>query len=502
MVIGLRAYAGNPWVLERLALLAGHYRPAPAFVIVDFGSAEPYASEIARVCREGGMTCVRVEDDGVFSAASARNAGAQAARTELLFFNDIDCFGERDLIARIASHANAIDLGACFDQLIVLPVVFVARETTARVIEKSEPEERAALLRRARIDSLYSRRSNVTDFVDPFSNFFVCHRDFFELTGGFNGRFRGHGSEDYEFFVRQAVIAGQLPLPQGAGRDLYGPRSTRFFASKAYRGFRRLGELAAFHAEASGLWIAHLDHPRNKGADDWYTYKDKRRGRFRTHTAYLRDPRALLTLDFLPRARRVAVLAKHREDVPLFLPLRWRGFELCAPDEARVDAVAYLGRDEASKEVVAALARAEREQLEVIRIAPGPLPGSIRYGAEISPDRWERVEILTAEERAVVAAVRDRQSVTSDEQILGWLLFRYLSFALPGGAVYHQPGKSHLRAKQFRPFSPASYAAGRIGTGSLVSATLRGQGKQFLLDSPNHLLRAIGERLFRPGRTD
>lgn len=401
MIVAIRAHDHNPWVKRRLEILASHYDPAPRCVVVDFGSVEPHCTELRAIAERAGFDYVFVDDDGVFSLAKARNVGAAHARTDLLFFSDIDCFGARDLCGRIASYANAIDLGSIFDQIIKMPVYHLGENVSSDFFAIEEGARRARLLESAIAESVYSAADAVAEFVDPSSNFFVCRREFYDLVGGYNEAFRGHGSEDYEFLLRFALHSAQFPFPVDPSQDEYGPLRESFHGPKFFRGFRRLGELMSFHAEIAGLRIAHLYHPRPKAQDGWYANNDWKRTRFAEQVdPFISDPKQIVSYDWMPRTKTALVLIKHDWHYEFFLPLRRAGYRLVmrtakqlAEDTSalemilkrEVDAVAIFNPYMRSHtELRPYFECAKSAGLETIVVERGALPESWYYASDVS----------------------------------------------------------------------------------------------------------------------
>jgi predicted glycosyltransferase involved in capsule biosynthesis len=329
LVLAVRAHALNPWVLPRLAALAGYYQPAPPTLVVDFGSAQPYSEALRRLCLDAGFTYLRVEDAGVYSQAIARNHGARHAGTSLLFFSDVDCLGERDLFARLARFATAAEMAIVFDRVALLPVYHLAAEATAAVEAVQGPDERERGLCQAVQRCVFAAPGTSAHYVDPQSNFLLLRRDFFEYTGGYNARFRGYGSEDFEFLLRVAQLQGVYPVPDALLDPGLGPQSPAFFEERPYRGFRRLFELMTIEAELAGLRMAHLDHPRDRAGNPWLEAWDRKRERFYAEASQvLRARDALLRFDFLPRKKRALVLVEGPRTVELALPLRLLDYAL------------------------------------------------------------------------------------------------------------------------------------------------------------------------------
>lgn len=352
-------------------MLAGHYDPMPEVVISDLGSQGALRRELEQCCADAGFRYVRVEDDDVYSAAVGRNRGAEAVKSDLLFFSDADCFGESDLFARLAKHANDIALGECFDQLVVLPAYHLTREVT-EIVTAAESSERGDLLAQAMAAAVFGARNRVVEYVDPFSNFLLCRRDFFSFVGGYNESFRGHGSEDFEFLLRCAAESRQLPLPSGPARDRFSPVRNAFFSGrKPYAGFRRLGELMAYPAEAAGLRIAHLHHERSTNADKWYAEHDVRRARLKREAIpYLEQDGVALRYDWLKREKdALVVLGRGRAARDLVMPLRMCGYRLTP----------WVVKSSGS---VDALAAAAASHDELIFVEPG-LPSALLGAAPL-----------------------------------------------------------------------------------------------------------------------
>jgi predicted glycosyltransferase involved in capsule biosynthesis len=496
VIIGVRAHAENPWLFERLEALAGYYEPAPRLLLVDFGSAEPLAGRLRESCARGGVELLRVEDDGVFSPGIARNRGATHASTELLFFSDIDCLGERDLFERLLRHANALELGARFDLLIDLPVYHLSEVSTARFFALNDAPARSRELARAMVEGVTSAAGSVVEYVDPQSNFFLVRRDFFDYLGGFNECFRGHGSEDFEFLLRFALYSQQFPVPARVAEDGYRPNQDDFFGRKQFRGFRRLFELIAEPAQLAGLRIAHLHHARRKEGSDWYGNNDWSRTRFSEQvTPYLRSRAALLDYDWMPRARRAVVLVERAIEADMFFPLRCAGYRLTsvlASDPAslaqgrrlleggEVDTLAGLASGMSSNVALRELFELSRRKgLHTLLVQPGVLPESWLYG---SADAVPLTDVLagsefTAEELSLTAEYAEglrASGVTAAGELsramLATLLWRRYSFFRGVPAVWYHlnlgASRSVLRARLELPVAARSYVAARMGIGA------------------------------------
>ncbi len=344
----------------------------PSFLLQTLALRGRWQKQLADICQQSGFDYHYVNDHQTFSAACARNLGAARVKTDLIFFMDIDCFGETDFFSRIVVSANAINLGGCFDQIVNVPLYHLTESATAQFRNEAE-SERGASMSRLLANAVLSPPQQIVDYIDPCSNMFLCHRSFFELTGGFNETFRGHGSEDFEFLLRFAVLSQQFPLPQDVGQDHYGPLTRGFYRPRPYRGFRRLFEVMAYQGEIAGLRLAHLDHPRPRSTP-WHRQNDRGRKRFEVQTrGYLKDPHSLLACDWLPRAHGVfsaegGMGNSVTETIGALLPLRLAGYKI----------------DTSSKVANEATIRERRSGSAQATIQRGILPDSWSYSSVIA----------------------------------------------------------------------------------------------------------------------
>ena len=489
MVVGVRLHAENPWVLERVALLKEYYEPAPTILVVDLGSADPFADRLASACAASGLSYLRCDDDGTYSQARARNFGALHARTQLLFFNDIDCLGKRDLFAGLADLATAMGMGGRFDEMINLPVYHLSANTTAATLSGGTAPRVASAIAKAFASAAYSPRGEQTVFTAPYSNLFLCHRAFFNMTGGYNESFRGHGSEDFEYLLRFAKISGQFPMPKAVATDRYGPITGEFYEDrKTYQGYRRLFELMSFQAETSGLRMAHLHHEKPT-QDRWIANRDSDGARFRANVKpILQSDRALLDCDWLPRKHKALALILGDVDIERLLVLRLSGYRISAVgvDELRdagaateillhhaPDALVVFGEDGDSTPAAKIVAEADDRGLEVINVTEGDVPESYCYRSNRHRDGerdGERVaQIPSSLEQALARELSEELTGTGREYDPddASTILRENSFFRDGKCYWFRFDGSFSteRASISCPVAPDSYAAGRLSLG-------------------------------------
>jgi predicted glycosyltransferase involved in capsule biosynthesis len=396
----LRASADNPWVIDRLRLIAEHYEPLPRVQISDFGSAPEYAETVRGVCEQFGFGYNHVPDYGLYSASAARNRGFESTSTELVFFCDIDTFGSSRMFADLAYTASAVGLRETVDIVLNAPIVHLSEQDTARFTGAIGREERSGVLDRLALEYLYRARNKDADaYVAPYSNNFLIHRNMFSMAGGYDEAFRGHGSEDFEFLARLHLYTRHLPSPQKLTDDLYGPTRDPFYRQKEYAGFRRLFEAMSYPAEVLGFRVFHLWHPR--GGGDWRENNDWRRERLnKVFANYVKREHRLLTVDLISRPQKALCVCKDPSHWGYLAPLRLAGFDLvplyddgddtmaAATDRitsGEIDAVAVFNPYMMSNQRFKPLFDLARGLgLHTIAIERGALPASIYYADDVA----------------------------------------------------------------------------------------------------------------------
>jgi cellulose synthase/poly-beta-1,6-N-acetylglucosamine synthase-like glycosyltransferase len=176
------AYHAASTLARCLAALDTQDFPRDEFeiIVVDDGSTDNTAEIAARF---SSVRLIRAEHRG---AAAARNAGARAARGDLVLFTDADCEPTREWIATLCrAFADARVVGA--------KGAYRTRQRgwIARFVQL-EYEEKYARMRRARR----------IDFIDTYSA--AYRRDVFLANGGFDESFPTASVEDQEFSFRLA----------------------------------------------------------------------------------------------------------------------------------------------------------------------------------------------------------------------------------------------------------------------------------------------------------
>jgi predicted glycosyltransferase involved in capsule biosynthesis len=401
MVICLRAHEGNHWVMERLRLIRSYYNPMPRVLVLDFGSLEPFASETSTICALNGLDYHHEPDDDTYSPAAAHNRGFEKCATDLVFFCDADCFGPADIFGRMAGIATSLKMKSVIDTPLILPVYHLNQADTQAFFDVVDGADRSNFLDALAFYSpLSDFRKEENFFIAPYSNIFLINRRMFSLTGGYDERFRGHGSEDFEFLTRLGIYIKNMPLPDDLTKDHLGPLRREFFGPRPYSGFRRFLEALSKPAENFGLRVFHLYHERSK-SEDWGSQNDWKRERMnQAFDTYVGAEHNLLQVDFLSREKTVVCLCKHLDQWGYYTPLRAAGYRLHPVFDDKPETIASISAGLVSGELSALAvfnpymkSHAQFKQLvllardlgrEVIVIERGALPGTIYYDEDVA----------------------------------------------------------------------------------------------------------------------
>ncbi|WP_172292875.1 glycosyltransferase [Pseudoruegeria sp. HB172150] len=424
LVICLRLHDDNPWVLNRLNDLGNYYTPTPRILIFDYGSRNPHKTRVEDACKTHGFRYANTEDSGIYNAAAAHNMAASFVETPFIFFMDIDFVSVRSLFADLADAACAADMRRVFDVILDLPAYHLSERMTESLEATADHEDQEQFLKRTFFSGFFGEFEDEFEFVAPYSNCFLISKRFFELTGGYNEEFRGHGSEDVEFFFRAGLISGLFPVPHSSESDLYGPMTDEFFTAKPYLGFRRMNELMGMRAQRLGLKVFHRWHPIALKGTDWRSKNDWKRKRLKqAFDQYAYKAEQVLNVDFLERKMTAACICVASEHWGYFINLRLEGyrlvpfFENSEASAARlkgmiesggIDALAVFNPYMKSHSVFRpAFEFAKEAGLETIVIERGALPDTVYYsrdvayaGYDFAPETLENISVTSQEMRA------------------------------------------------------------------------------------------------------
>jgi GT2 family glycosyltransferase len=179
------AYNAEATLGRCLAALRDQTQAPDEILVVDDGSTDGSAE----LARHYNVQVIRQANAG---PAAARNAGARAARGDLLLFTDADCAPDPDWVA-------------CMAAALADPTV-----AGAKGVYRTSQTEAVARFVQIEYEDKYNRMRGQEriDFVDTYS---ACYRrDVFLRAGGFDATFPSASVEDQEFSFRLAQAGQRL----------------------------------------------------------------------------------------------------------------------------------------------------------------------------------------------------------------------------------------------------------------------------------------------------
>ncbi len=208
-------------------------------IVVDDGSADGTPEVVA------GFPEIRLLRQENRGPAAARNAGASAARGEVLCFTDADCRPRPDWVRRLSAplfRDGTDDIAAvCGGYGIVNPECVLARCIHREIL---------------------FRHRRMPDFPRVFGSYNVAIRkDIFMRIGGFDPSYREASGEDNDLSYEILRAGRKIAFERKALVDHRHPERLGRYLREQFR---------------HGFWRArmYLRHPRMSGGDDYTFWKD------------------------------------------------------------------------------------------------------------------------------------------------------------------------------------------------------------------------------------
>jgi predicted glycosyltransferase involved in capsule biosynthesis len=450
--IAIRATEINPWVISRLEFGLNYYNPRPNFVIVDFGSDNVFSLKIKEVCFCSGAKYIYEDDNNIFSLAKARNIAAQNVDTDLIFFSDLDYIYDSKFFSELANAASLMKIRQFARRVITMPIYHLNKEYTCHLESLECSEKIDEMLFDLTCREIGSEFGEVFEFIAPYSNAFLIHKDFYNISGGYCNEFRGHGSEDFEYLIRLAMLSSDLPIPESLEKDFFGPSKDSFFYPSPYLGFRKYLEALTTPYQLMGFKAYHLWHEKPSDAGYWTTNNDWKRIKFNEIlNKYISEYSNLLKIDYIPRSKKALCIFDDKNNWGYFIPLRLYDFELVSLSDSDNDSLSkkLLEVESMEYDVVCIfnpymkshsrfrglIELARRLKIEIIVIERGAIPNSIYYSAEVAyadEDYKKTIEMLE---------VRTCKNVVSTKAIIK--LLKRGGASLEKMACYEETWSSH-----------------------------------------------------------
>lgn len=206
--------------------------------------------------------------DAPFSIGRMRDAGAAAARTEVVLFHDVDFIAPPDVYRRLAARATAFLVERGRGAFGCVPVFFLTRLGHGTL--RAAPDGTWRRLRAALAPSPGTTRPApaLIDRLVLGSSAILAARATLLEVGGHDGAFVGHGGEDFDLMHRLSLAYALGPRPPRYATD-FGSRALAAEGFRAY--YARYGAPLA----AEGFFLAHQWHPPRRADPRYHARREE-----------------------------------------------------------------------------------------------------------------------------------------------------------------------------------------------------------------------------------
>jgi len=212
IVIPLRVSPDRTDALTRLQqhMPPGELPDAYQVLVVDDGSEDRYAADLRAICEANGISYLPLKSHGeIFSIGRCRNFGAMFARSQYIFFQDVDLLPPQDFYADILAEISIQKLEQNSADFLMVPCVYLTDKGT-REFFATDP----ALRRKKFLDFALKGDRERIEKVSTGTSINLYSRTYYLARGGNDSDFSGWGYEDLEFNCRCIRLVRKFPLPE------------------------------------------------------------------------------------------------------------------------------------------------------------------------------------------------------------------------------------------------------------------------------------------------
>jgi len=252
IIIPINVNFTNTFLIKRLKYLIEFFLKYQNIEVIVVDSSKLfYKKYIKSYCLNKNIIYTYIDINSIYSAAKARNVGAQIANGEFLLFYDVDLIVRKDFIPKIFEDIVKIKNNCKFD-FKIYPCFYLSKEKTKQ-IKKIELVDEEFI----NIKNRYLKGDNddVLYLAVNTSTILVSKNHFWKV-GGYNEIFMGHGYEDFELIHRLYKFLINKKLPKEYLID----HKTSLISD--YKGFRQYFAFISLPNLFENKFTLHLWHPR------------------------------------------------------------------------------------------------------------------------------------------------------------------------------------------------------------------------------------------------
>jgi predicted glycosyltransferase involved in capsule biosynthesis len=224
-------------------------------LIVDDGSPNKYYDRLVQI-KDEKLQIIRTDahQHQHFNLARARNYGAQHAKSEFIFFADVDLMPYPGFYSDILKEIVMANMDCYVDRFLMCPVIYLSQEFFNDF--KNIPLD---FRRQFVITAMLTGDTNLIEKYSHGTSAIIVNRQYYLSLGGQDIQFDGWGYEDYEFTTRLIRRNRQFPLsPDWLSMD------GNFMTINTYRGWKAPYRLYGDFLGQKGIYMFHVPHSIDK----------------------------------------------------------------------------------------------------------------------------------------------------------------------------------------------------------------------------------------------
>ncbi|AUV28042.1 MULTISPECIES: capsular polysaccharide export protein, LipB/KpsS family [unclassified Citrobacter freundii complex] len=223
-------------------------------LIIDYGTEKQYLHIFDGV-KCNNVKIIRCDsEDRIFSIGHARDIGVQHSEDDVVIFNDIDFYANRNMYDKIYYEVLSRDMVNNRYDFFCVPVFFLTENGTKTLHESKYLDD--AVFNNWIHKKIVESHNDFVDFPAYGSSAIVVNKYHYLAIGGHCREFYGHGAEDYDVLHRLASYYAK------------GPRTVNYYENTknndivSYKGFRAYFSLYGIDIFSRAIYFQHLWHPK------------------------------------------------------------------------------------------------------------------------------------------------------------------------------------------------------------------------------------------------